>query len=284
MARSAFLWLAAAIGLVAFAVPASAADPIGKVVAVAGSPTGSGRALGAGSAIFEKDKVVTGKGNVQILFIDDTKLVVGPNSTLVIDRFLMRGGGSAQKFSVGALRGTFRFISGDMAKKAYDIKTANATIGIRGTAFDFSSGGETLVAVLEGGVNLCISGRCEVIPDNCGVGRARRSDVGQLGGRSKGQALRTLPYIVNQGALNRSFRLNTRSCRSSLGLLPTAPNGQQNRSNAGPANSGPAQGGSPGGGDPGGGDPGGGNPGGGGTGGSGGGGGGGGGGPGRNNN
>lgn len=240
--------------------PAEAADPIGKVVAAAGSPTGSGRALRPGVPIFESDKVVTGGGNVQILFVDDTKLVVGPNSTLVIDRFLMRGGNRAQKFSVDALRGTFRFISGKSAKNAYDIKTANATIGIRGTAFDFSSGGETLVAVFEGGVRLCAAGTCESIPEGCGVGRARRNDVDQLGGRSKSQALRSLPYIINQGSLNRPFRVNTRSCRSSLGLILNAPENNQNSGPQGPSGSSPG-GGSPGGGPGGGDNPGGGNPG-----------------------
>lgn len=265
MVRSAGFLLAAMVGLLSLAVPALAADPIGKVVAVAGSPTSSGRALAAGSPVYENDKLVTGKGNIQIIFMDDTKLVVGPNSTLVIDRFLMRGGKSAQKFSVNALRGTFRFITGDMAKKAYDIQTASATIGIRGTAFDFSSGSETLVAVLEGGVSLCASGECAAIPDKCGVGRAGGKGAGLLGGRSKGQALRQLPYIVSQGALTRSFRLNTQSCRSSLSLLPNFPNGNQN-TGAGPQGAGPA--GSPGGGGPpGGGPPGGGSPGGGSTGG-----------------
>jgi hypothetical protein len=260
MVGSARILFAAVLGIVALAGPAEAADPIGKVVAAAGSPTGSGRALRSGSAIFESDKVVTGGGNVQIVFIDDTKLVIGPNSTLVIDRFLMRGGNRAQKFSVDALRGTFRFISGKSAKNAYDIRTANATIGIRGTAFDFSSGRETLIAVFEGGVRLCASGTCESIPEGCGVGRARRNDVDQLGGRSKGQALRSLPYIVNQGSLSRSFRVNTRSCRSSLGLILQAPENNQNSGPQGPSGASPGGGGSPGG--PGGGDnPGGGNPG-----------------------
>jgi hypothetical protein len=244
MLRFARFVLLAAIGAMSMAVPALAADPIGEAVAVAGSPTSSGRALSAGAAIYENDRIVTGRGNVQILFIDDTKLVVGPNSNLVIDRFLMRGGNRAQKFSVNALRGTFRFISGDSAKNAYDIKTANATIGIRGTAFDFSSGRETLVAVLEGGVRLCARGSCETIPEGCGVGRARSNDVDQLGGRTKSVALRQLPYIVNQGSLNRGFRLNTRSCRSSLGLLPTLQNNNQGQ-DAGPQNSGPAGGGGP---------------------------------------
>jgi hypothetical protein len=221
--------LAAAVGLTAVAGSAMAADPIGKVVALAGSPTSSGRPLAAGSDLYENDRLVTGRGNVQIVFVDETKLVVGPNSTLVIDRFLMRGGNRAQKISIGALRGTFRFITGGSAKSAYDIRTASATIGIRGTAFDFSSGSETLIAVLEGGVRLCSSGRCQTIPDNCSVGRAGGNDVDRLGGRAKSQALKSLPFIINQGGLGRQFRLNTQSCRSSLTLAPF-PQGNRNAS------------------------------------------------------
>jgi hypothetical protein len=239
MASLARLVFVALAGLLALSGPSTAATPIGKVVAAVGSPTGSGRPLSAGSAIFENDRLVTGGGNVQILFIDETKLVVGPNSTLVIDRFLMRGGNRAQKFSVDALRGTFRFISGGSAKSAYDIQTANATIGIRGTAFDFSSGRETLIAVLQGGVRLCAAGHCESIPQGCGVGRARNSGVQQLGGRPKAQALRALPFITSQGALAQDFRLNTQSCRSSLGMLPT-PDGRKAN---GSQESGPATGG-----------------------------------------
>jgi hypothetical protein len=275
MVRSARLLFVAFLGLLALAGSGSAATPIGQVVAAVGSPTASGRALSAGSGVFENDRLVTGGGNVQILFVDDTRLVVGPNSTLVIDRFLMRGGNKAQKISVDALRGTFRFISGNSAKSAYDIQTANATIGIRGTAFDFSSGRETLMAVLEGSVRLCTSGHCESIPQGCGVGRASSGDVQQLGGRAKGRALRQLPYIVNQGSLARGFRLNTQSCRGSLALAPALPGGRKGPSNSSPGGGslGGGAAGSPGGGEgPGGGGPGPGSPGGGPTGGGGGGG------------
>jgi FecR protein len=223
MGRWVRFFCAATVGLLAFVAPGLAASPIGKVVAVVGSPKSAGpggtRGLAAGSPVYENDRLQTGLGNIQIIFVDDTKLVVGPNSTLVIDRFLMRGGKSAQKFSVDALRGTFRFISGDMAKSAYDIQTGNAVIGIRGTAFDFSSGRETVVAVVDGRVRLCAAGRCESIPQGCGVGRASSGNVEQLGGRAKGRALRSLPYIANQSTLARPFRLNTESCRSSLTLF-----------------------------------------------------------------
>lgn len=214
---------AGVICLYALTTPIQAATPIGKVFAKTGSPSAAGpggnRVLATGSPIYEDDKVQTGSGNVQIIFVDDTKLVVGPNSTLVIDRFLMRGGNRAKKFSVNALRGTFRFISGHSAKNAYDIKTANATIGIRGTAFDFSSGSGTLVAVHAGQVKLCAYGNCETVDDRCGVGRARNGDIDELGGKAKGRAIKTLPYIVNQGQLAQPFRVNTSSCRSVAALF-----------------------------------------------------------------
>jgi hypothetical protein len=209
---------AGVVCLYALTTPIQAATPIGKVFAKSGSPSASGpggdRSLEAGSPIYENDRLSTRNGNVQIIFVDDTRLVLGPNSTLVIDRFLLRGGNRAQKFSVAALRGTFRFISGHSAKNAYDIQTGNATIGIRGTAFDFSSGSATLVAVHAGRVRLCAYGRCESVDDHCGVGRAANDDVDELGGKAKGRALRSLPYTINQGPLAQPFRVNTSSCRS----------------------------------------------------------------------
>ncbi len=146
-----------------------------------------------------------------------------------------------RKFSVDALRGTFRFISGHSAKNAYDIQTANATIGIRGTAFDFSVGRATLVAVHTGRVNLCAYGRCESVDDHCGVGRAGGGAVEELGGRAKGRAVRSLPYIANQGALARPFRVDTSSCRSVATLFQNFFGGGQNsgqRSGGGPSSSG----------------------------------------------
>jgi hypothetical protein len=211
------------ICIYALTTPLHAATPIGKVFAKSGSPSASGpggrRALAAGSPVYENDRIVTGGGNVQIIFIDDTKLVVGPNSTLVIDRILMRGGNKARKFSVDALRGTFRFISGNSGKAAYDIQTAHATIGIRGTGFDFSVGFATLVAVHNGRINLCAYNRCESVDDHCGVGQAGGGKVDELRGRAKGRAVRSLPYVFNQGQLAQPFRVNTSACRSVAALF-----------------------------------------------------------------
>jgi hypothetical protein len=244
MAYAARLAGAGIVCVVALTTPIQAATPIGKVFSKSGSPSASGpggnRNLDAGSAVYEDDKIVTGGGNVQIIFVDDTKLVVGPNSTLVIDRFLLRGSNKAGKFSVAALRGTFRFITGHSAKGAYDIKTANATIGIRGTAFDFTSGRATLVAVHVGRVNMCAYGKCESVDDHCGVGRAANHNVAELGGRAKGQAVRSLPYILNQSALAQPFRVDTSSCRSVATLYQNFfGGGSQGKNGPGPQPHGP---------------------------------------------
>lgn len=223
LAFGAFL-AAAAISLTLSA--AEAATQIGKVVAVAGAPSASGpggdRKLKAGSSVFEDDKIgVGGGGNAQIILNDNTRLVVGPSSSLVLDRFLMKGGNSAQKVSIKTLRGTFRFITGRSAKSAYEIKTSSATIGIRGTGFDWWDKRQTGVAVMNGNVRLCSSGKgkggCVNLSDACEVGRAGGGEAQELTGAGAGGVINgNLPYIINQSPLRSQFHLPVTRCRSSL--------------------------------------------------------------------
>ncbi|MGE0239975.1 MAG: FecR domain-containing protein, partial [Parvibaculaceae bacterium] len=158
--------------------------------------------------------------NVQIFFRDNTRLLIGPRSTLVIDRFLLRGGRSVRMFSIDVLRGTFRFISGSSRKSAYNITTANSTIRLKGTAFDVSTGSATLIAVYSGKASLCAYGRCETVDQYCGVARAQGGDVMELTGRSKARALRGLPYVASQARLAGPFRVDTSGCRSLIGDDP----------------------------------------------------------------
>ncbi len=127
--------LAAVIAAVAF-VPVAQAQPDGIVVAVVqrtiiDAKTGR-RVLVQSSPVYSGDRITTDNvGNTQIKFRDDTKLVVGPNSTLVIDAFVFSGD-TARQVSISALKGAFRFISGKSPKDVYKITTPTATIGIRG--------------------------------------------------------------------------------------------------------------------------------------------------------
>ncbi len=130
--------IALAALLVAFAgVPAAHAQPDGFVVAAiqrAVKDAKSGQiVLGPSSPIYSGDRIVTDSvGNAQIKFRDDTKLVVGPNSALVIDAFVFNKNDTARQVSISALKGAFRFISGKSPKDVYRITTPTATIGVRG--------------------------------------------------------------------------------------------------------------------------------------------------------
>jgi hypothetical protein len=100
---------------------------------------GGTQTLVVGADVFIGDRVVTGpSGQVQILFSDNTELVVGPRSALVIEDYLLRDDGSAGRLAVNALSGTFRFVTGGAPKDRYIITTPTGTIGVRGTAFELT--------------------------------------------------------------------------------------------------------------------------------------------------
>ncbi len=131
------------------------------------------KTLTVGADIFIGDRVVTGaKGQVQIKFSDQTELVVGPNSALLIEDYLLRNDDSAGKFAINALSGTFRFTTGRAPKDRYIIETPPGTIGVRGTSFDFnSSTEETKVLLYHGQVVLCnLDNTCVTLDDTCELG------------------------------------------------------------------------------------------------------------------
>jgi len=220
--RLAFRALFAVAALLFSLTAAQAANQIGKVVATAGSPSASGpggdRKLSEGSSVYEDDKITVGLGgNAQIILNDNTKLVVGPSSTLVLDRYVTKGSGTAQKVSIKTLRGTFRFITGRSAKSAYDISSSSATIGIRGTGFDFSDGRVTVVAVMNGLVRLCSNGQCVNLSATCEVGEAGSGDANEFTGAEAGAAISgSLPYVIDQRPLEERFRLPIDKCKTAI--------------------------------------------------------------------
>ncbi len=96
--------------------------------------------------IYHNEVISTGaESATELVFIDETKLSIGPNSSLVLDRFVYDPDPDKAAFVMTATAGVFRFVSGKLPKKSYEIHTPTATIGIRGTVF-------TLV-VIPGGPN-----------------------------------------------------------------------------------------------------------------------------------
>jgi FecR protein len=197
---------------------AATAERIGKVAAVVGAPSASGpggsRTLKAGSDVFEDDRVVVKTGNAQIVLDDNTRLVVGPGSTLLLDQYVVKGKGTASRVAVKALRGTYRFITGRSAKSAYKITTAQATIGIRGTGFDFWVKKKTGAAVINGKVNLRgQNGGSTDVGSGCNVGEATRTNAKPVTGRAKLALIKeNLPFLLDQSSLRARFRLNIQVC------------------------------------------------------------------------
>ena len=88
--------------------------------------------------IYHNEAIETGDDSAtEFVFLDETRLALGPNSRMVLDRFVYDPDPSKAAFIMTATAGVFRFVSGKIPKSAYEIRTPNATIGIRGTVFSF---------------------------------------------------------------------------------------------------------------------------------------------------
>jgi hypothetical protein len=223
----------AALALAVFVHAAAAAAPqqAGSAVAVLQAANvegaGSSRVLQVKGDVFMGDRVETGKsGQAQLLFLDDTRMVVGPSSQLVIDSFVYKGS-TASRFGITAVKGAFRFITGSSEKQAYVIKTPTATIGVRGTRFDFTVDGDgaTNFALYEGGVTLCDRSpgdrRCANITGACSIViLPPQKDFRWVKDINERTALfrRIFPYAFRQAGLRPDFRVNSGRCNVSYGI------------------------------------------------------------------
>ncbi len=207
-----------ALGLLSLTAPALAASgtALGVKPAAAVETKADNKVLTVGADIFIGDRVVTGPaGQVQIKFSDQTELVVGPNSALLIEDYLLREDESAGRFAINALAGTFRFTTGRAPKDRYVIETPTGTIGVRGTSFDFnSSTKETRVLLYHGQVVLCnLDKVCVTLDDTCELGAfdLGRSEILGHTDDFKGAAREDLKasfrYAQSQAPLLGAFRV-----------------------------------------------------------------------------
>jgi len=94
--------------------------------------------LKRGAKLYQGDTIQTSaKGRVMIIFRDKTKFVLGRNASMKVNRFSYAKKKKDNMF-ISVLKGSFRFVSGIMAKKRHrsmQVKVGRklATIGIRGT-------------------------------------------------------------------------------------------------------------------------------------------------------
>lgn len=139
---------------------------IGTIMAMKGSAlverAGANVDALTGMELLEGDTIVTeSKSRVQVMLKDETVVTIGAKSTFSFDEYSFDGAES--KVSMKASRGFFRSVTGRIGKLApqrFKVKTASATIGIRGTDFwGITGGARELVTCNKGAISIEFDGK-----------------------------------------------------------------------------------------------------------------------------
>jgi hypothetical protein len=131
------------VALVAFAVPALAADNVGLVKVSKGSvqiQRGAEKLPApVGAALQAKDVIVTGAdGSAGVTFTDNSLVSVGPSTVFAIDKYSFDTTTHQGEFEGNLRQGRLAAISGKMVKQTPEsmkIRTPSAIMGVRGTEF-----------------------------------------------------------------------------------------------------------------------------------------------------
>jgi hypothetical protein len=109
---------------------AAAVNPQAQASAGAAAP----RTLMVGQDVIFGERIRTGaQGQVQLLFLDESSLTVGPNSDITIDEFVYDPNAKQGRMSMSMSSGLARFVGGRISKSGnVAVTTPTATIGIRG--------------------------------------------------------------------------------------------------------------------------------------------------------
>ena len=124
---AAFLF-AAAVGLTAMMAAVFADEGIGSTSVVVRTVTaemdGDVRRLAPGENVRQNELIETADASAsEIVFLDDTKVAVGPNTRLTLDSFVFDPDPARGRFEVTTDKGVFRFDSGNLANESYVIRT-----------------------------------------------------------------------------------------------------------------------------------------------------------------
>ena len=141
-------WLAAAAAAATGMVPAAAtaATEVGAQVGVVTSvragvvSAANERVVYIGNAVAFGERFRTDStGVIHILFMDQSSMTLGPNSELVIDQFSFQPKEQRGNLAVNLIKGSLRVVGGFIRKLTSPkgansalVRTATATIGIRG--------------------------------------------------------------------------------------------------------------------------------------------------------
>ena len=93
-----------------------------------------------GAPIYQNDTIKTGAdGSVGIIFKDNARISIGPNSRLELKKFVFKPAQGQFSMINKLTKGTASFVSGKMTKLSPEsviLETPTSTIGVRGTTYN----------------------------------------------------------------------------------------------------------------------------------------------------
>jgi hypothetical protein len=222
------------------------APDVGKAIAVKNDVAiesgESKQALAKGASVHQDEVLVTGAAaSAEIELLDKTKLAVGADARIVLDKFIYDANAAPGSIAINLSKGAFRFMTGSSPKAAYEIKTPTASLGVRGTIFDVyvAENGETAVLLHEGGVDVCNNSRsCQRIDKiggilHVGVAGVFSSLLKWDGSIMKGIAVtKAFPFVGKRLAIDPIRRLTHNALLNgvpSIDRTITSPAGQLKR-------------------------------------------------------
>lgn len=215
-------------------VTASGAERVGETVVVRNTVSADGSASGtrqltvsdAVSAAEVISASVDSHGELRLN--DESLVIVGENSSVSLDNFVVAEGGNFKSGTLKVARGAFRFITGNSQKNAFRIVTPLADIGVRGTVFDVyvdGLSGITKVVLFSGAVNVCTqAGICTLAQRACDIIEvASRDEIGfkpflRSAGRSRGNEAAQFGLSEKQNRFGQKWRAATGACHARAAL------------------------------------------------------------------
>ena len=164
--RSDVCWRTIASCAVVVGLTAGTANAAGERAGVAGAVRGSvkqvafnaassvGRNVASKDPINLGDRIITGgRSGLQVLLLDQTVFTIGPNASMVIDKFVYDPSKAGGTVSVSITKGVFRFVSGKVARTnpaGFKLKLKVATLSVRGTTGLGIASANSAVIILAG--------------------------------------------------------------------------------------------------------------------------------------
>ena len=133
--------------------PTIVGEEIGRatvvIKTVTGEMAGEIRPIVPKHSVHQDEVIQTGGSSAsEIVFRDDTRVSLGPNTRLSLDAFVFDPDPARGKFVMSTGKGAVRFVSGNLAKQSYAIRTPTVDISVHGTTISVVTNDAGVTAVV----------------------------------------------------------------------------------------------------------------------------------------